>query len=319
MKDSLYQGIWATIAFLEQHNFKIVKIGSRFFFSLRDERTPSALINENGSFYDFGSGQNGSVYDVLELTNRLPAGMSKVEALNYCREFLIQNFKPQGNYTPYKTLHNTKNSPIDINWFKKVFLTDELLQDSNYLKLLKGTIISVDDEKTILSVAQKYFIGYSKTNDYDCERLIMPIFNLNGEITTLWRYNPFVSKEKRLRFSKHRKRSSFNLMAIKQDINQRILLCEGERDVLNAVARGFLAVTSGSATCRFSKEELEVFKGREVMSIGDNDEAGFKFNQMNKEQLSDIVNKFTVGSFKKSLKGDIPKGFDLTDYLFLRK
>lgn len=46
MKDSLYQGIWATIAFLEQHNFKIVKIGSRFFFSLRDERTPSTLTTK---------------------------------------------------------------------------------------------------------------------------------------------------------------------------------------------------------------------------------------------------------------------------------
>ena len=323
MKDfqSLYQGIWATIAFLEQHNFNVVKNGSNYFFSLRDERTPSALINKNGSVYDFGSGFYGSVYDVLERTNKLPAGMSKIEALNYCREQLMhyagKPYVPQESH-PINTTQSDK-SPIDLAWYRQTFLRLDLLQ-GEYKKLLRETITSTRDEAVIMSVADKFLIGFSRATERDCARLVMPIFDVDGNITTLWRYNPLQKKHNRLRFVKGRKRSSFNLQSvISDDKNQMILICEGEKDVLNATARGFLAVTPGSAISRFSEDELKVFKDRDVMSIGDYDEAGESFNEANQEQLKGIVKSFSVGSWEQSVYGEIPKGYDLTDYLTFRK
>lgn len=320
-KESLYQGRDATIRLLEKYGFSIEKRGSKYFVSLRQERTSSALINENGSVHDFGSGFHGSIYDVLYESNSLPAGMSKAELLDYVREELGISDDYKHHAIKPLASDRQKKKPIDLLWFKETFLRKDLLDDAGYFELLKSTIKSIDSQERILSIAKQFHIGYSKASEHDCARLVMPIADASGNIMTLWRYNPLVEKSKRLRFAKDRPRIPFNLQSLtKLDGHQTILLCEGEKDVLNAVARGFCAVTSGGASTCFKKEDLELFRDRKILCVGDYDHAGREFNLRNAEALLPVAKKVSIGNWEISVKNEtLFQGYDLTDYLFSNK
>ena len=321
---NFYLGREATISCLEKLGFRITKNGSHYFCSLRDERTPSALINNDGSIHDYGSGFHGSIYHVLEQTGKIPAGLNKKESLEYCQNLLSNGEIPQ-SIVSTSTASNTfqeeqkKRKYIDREWFIKKFLKPSLLGQA-YKDLLKKTITSIDDEKQIIELAKNFLIGFSKAIKNDCDRLVMPIFDFDGNIINLWRYNP-VLKQNKLRFCKGRKRVSFNLSSLKNaPKDELVFLCEGEKDVLNATARGFLAVTPGSAVSNFTEEELECFRDRRVLIVGDYDEAGFKFNQKHSDILKNIAKEISIGSFEKNISKEfLKKGFDLTDYLTLKK
>lgn len=318
MKPSLYQGQEATICFLENHGFKVIKNGSNYFFALRDERSASAQINKDGSIHDYGSGFHGSVYDVLLEIGKIPSNLSKAEALDYCREKLgsisLVSFE---NKKEPMIKQDFKKKPIDKQWYIQKFLNPSLLLSKDYLNALKKTILSIDDETMIKALAKDFLIGFEEKE----KRLVMPIFDLNGEIVNLWQYNPFLDKSKKLRFCKGRNRVSFNLNALKKaPLSKMVFVCEGEKDVLNAVARGFLAVTSGSAVSCFKQEELELFKDREVLIVGDYDEAGKAFNKNMKATLQPFAKTIKIGSWEKSIsKKYLKRGFDLTDYLSFKK
>ena len=54
---------------LSNYNIKVNRAG---FFKLRNERTPSAKIyDNNNNFYDFGSGEGGSVIDLIMILENI--------------------------------------------------------------------------------------------------------------------------------------------------------------------------------------------------------------------------------------------------------
>ncbi|RDU73039.1 hypothetical protein CQA57_05800 [Helicobacter anseris] len=321
---TLYQGAEASIALLQKYGFNFHKIGSRYFFALRDERTPSATINQNGSIHDFGSGFHGSVYDVLEISNKLPSGMSKGEALKFVREELFSLIGVDlkiYNFSETKNNANNSKKILDLEWFKKTFLSENLFKEEAYLRLLKKTITSTNDMEKIFETAKKFHIGYSKpfgNDEYD--RLVMPILDFENNIVTLWKYNPFAPSEKKLLFLKGRNRGAFNTQALKETNEQIVLVCEGEKDVLNAYARNLVAVTPGGATSTFKEEVLPLFKDKRVLCIGDYDDAGMNFNFRNALLLRKYTKKVSVANWNCSVSKEMLfKGFDLSNYFEMKK
>lgn len=163
----------------------------------------------------------------------------------------------------------------------------------------------------------------------------MPIRDEDGKVVTLWKYNkyprPYLNKKSgemvtpsKVKFTAGRDRAPFNLADLKkyrEDKNGWVLLCEGEKDCLNALGRGYRAVTLGSATAKIEERHLPLFEGLKIMVIYDYDKAGFEGVATVKTQLEGVAAQVKVWdwellAFQEGF--ELFKGFDLTDWLCLK-
>lgn len=294
-------------------------------FKLReDERSSSAFINRNGYIYDFGSGFHGDLVSILKEYH----GLSIRESIIKAKELLNQPIEL--NFSKFENRQQIKKEGFIDEKFLNLFIEKSKNHPKVFLKLLSGLLPSITCEKKLKEIASKYSIGLSigmtsKNGNPVPERLIMPIRNEEGKIITFWKYNPFLPSRDKLRYTIGRNRSAFNMqILLNSDRSEEILfICEGEKDVLNAVANGLVAVTPGGAACVFKKEQILLFKDRRIVILGDNDEAGDVFNRKIEAQLkpvAKIVRSLGWVEFLKS-KGETfipPKGFDLSDYLKIK-
>ncbi|RDU65686.1 hypothetical protein CQA54_08650 [Helicobacter equorum] len=294
------------------------KVSRKWQLAIRDERTPSAFINNNGTIHDFGSGWHGDLADFLKDFH----GFSIGEAMREARKLLKQeNHFDFSNFE--KSYEATKKKEITETILER-YLSNRKIYFKAYKKLLDKLLISVKSFEKKKKIAIKYNIGYQPGGTFNGvhyeERLIMPIRNEEGKILTLWKYNPFLESNKKLRYSKGRERYPFNIKDLvnhqKEDL---ICILEGEKDVLNAVAHGIPAITPGSATSLFKKEQLPLFDGLKVLIVGDYDQAGKRFNSAIKEQIEPYAKNVKLLDWEKFLKTKPKKGFDLTDYLSRKK
>lgn len=276
-------------------------------FAVRDERTPSAFINANGSIHDYGSGWHGDLADFLRDFKGLNNN-SLQEARRLLGLPITLNFKD------FAQSNGDKRSGFISDDFIAKFALERKANFERYSLLLKGLLPSVSSPNKRKEMALRYEIGYSKRAD----RLIMPIRDEMKRIVTLWKYNPLLSPDRKLRYTKNRSRYAFNLSDLKayakEPKSENVWICEGEKDVLNAIANGYRAVTPGSASSVFAKEHLSLFQGLNIVLAGDNDEAGKSFNKRIKAQLEGVAASIETIDWSL-LARDPKKGFDLTDYL----
>ncbi|RDU51421.1 hypothetical protein CQA49_00790 [Helicobacter sp. MIT 00-7814] len=291
-------------------------------FAIREERTPSAYINQDGSIHDFGSDFHGDLVTFLqEFHNFCNVGEAINEAkrlLNKPIEIDFSNFERREK--------KTKSGFIGEKWLVQ-YKEHRQKNFKAYSELLKGLMPSVASAQKRKEIALKFDIGFNPASAYNGKefpaRLIMPIRNAEGKIITLWKYNPFLKSNDKLRYTQDRPRSSFNLCDLKNFINEPeklVFVCEGEKDVINATGNGLRAITPGSATSLFKDDELPYFRGLRVVIVGDNDEAGKSFNSALLEQLSPLAKSVRAIEWNtflrnKGYKGTIKKGFDLSDWL----
>lgn len=293
-----------------------------FRFKLRDEKTASASINLNGRIKDFGSGWYGSCVDLLCEFHKY----SKKEAFDKVNEFMGVNNKQYALSEP-SFKENKEHSSLSIS--EDYISNYELQRKENftrYSELLKQTLPNIDNHKRI-ELAKKYQIGYSKESD----RLIMPIRDLDNKAMTLWKYNPnpkpFVGSNKELiqlpkvMFSKGKKRCPFNLNDLNEyrtNLNKAILVVEGEKDCLNAIANGFRAITLGSATSLVEDKYIHLFKDTNITICYDYDDAGKNGAKALAEQLKNTCKKIEIFDWEqvsKQFKIELSKGFDFTDFM----
>ncbi|PAF52921.1 hypothetical protein BKH42_08735 [Helicobacter sp. 13S00482-2] len=294
-------------------------------FRLRDdERTPSAFINKDGYIHDYGSGFHGDLAEVLKEYHHF----SLAEAFKKARELL--NMPVEIDFSQHiKKEDFKKDKPMNEKYLV-CFAENRKTHFDEYSKLLKGLLVSVGSKKRRMEIALKYEIGYSKAYEKNGKtfppRLIMPIRNELGEIVTLWKYNPFLEPKEKLRYTRGRKRCAFNikdLLEYQKNPDKLIYICEGEKDVLNAVAYGINAITPGGASCLFEEKQLHFFEGLRIVILGDNDDSGEKFNERIQAQLKPVAKhtkKLNWLEFLKFKGEDFipPKGFDLSDYLKMK-
>ena len=126
--------------------------------------------------------------------------------------------------------------------------------------MLKTLIPSVSDVKVLKKlIALKYSIGYIKENN----RLHLPIFDVNGNWVTSAKYSP-VKKGNlpKILFTKGRAKIPYNLPdMLTFNKTKPLLIVEGHKDLLNAVANGYQAITTGGAGDIFREQDLELFSG----------------------------------------------------------
>lgn len=297
-------------------------------FRLRaDDKTPSASIHpKTGKIKDFGSGWYGSIIDLMaEFHN-----YTKADAFKRAEEILGRD-DARLTLLPIQTsptLHK-KQKIITQNFIDK-FLQERRDNFDRFWQLLCQTLPAATSEER-KNIANKFEIGYTKMGD----RLIMPIRDEFGDCQTLWKYNPcptpFLSQDGKMitppkyKFTGDRQRCHFNIGALLEYIKtpkEPILLMEGEKDCLNALSKGFRAISVGSSSTPIANKYLELFKNTNVTICYDNDEAGRKGALAINDQLKDICKRVEILDWQDiakrlNLKKPLKQGFDFTDFVIM--
>lgn len=306
------------------------QINRAWKFCARDERTPSATIFNDGMIHDFGDGFHGDLADFLETYKMI----TKKESLNEARRLL--NLPITVNFSEHEKPNEKKFGFISEAYIA-AFEIERKDNFTRYLELLDQAMPALTRPHQKI-IAQKYNIGYSKQAD----RLIMPIRDEEGRCVTLWKYNKhpksFRDKEgkevipSKVTFTKGRQRVPFNLQDLKkyrEDRNGWVFVCEGEKDTLNALGRGYRAVTLGGAGERIAKRDMHLFEGLKIVIVYDYDEAGHigVYGQRNAHdeakkgvlsQLESVAKEVKVWDWELlALQEHIElfKGYDFTDWL----
>jgi len=281
-----------------------------FSFHWHSKRTPDSSISKDGKIHRWSDGWHGDIIDFITETKHLNFLEAK-RLLDRFGNIEITNSFPSLN-------SNKKESrPIDIRYLDQFHMARyENFEKFSYL--LKRLLPSVTPFYRQKELAIRYKIGYIKQSN----RLLIPIFDINGEWITSAKYNPYPNKKSpKITFTKERQKIPFNLkdmLFYKQNPLEWILILEGHKDVLNAVGNGYRAITPGGAGDRFRDEDISLFEGLKVCIVGDYDEAGFRFNKNIERQLqgvAKIVKAIDWESIASLKKIGLKKGFDFTDYL----
>lgn len=310
------------------------RVSRSWHFAARDERTPSAYINPDGTIHDFGCGFHGDLVDFLCEYK----AMSKKNALDEARRLL--GLPVTINFSDYEKPTDKKEGYIKEEWIKG-FERERKERYGRFLYLLNEALPALSRPQQV-EVAKKYNIGYSAKAD----RLIMPIRDESGNAVTLWKYNKnpreYFDQQKgemvtpaKVKFTSGRDRCPFNLQDLKgyaEDKTAWVLLCEGEKDCLNALGRGYRAVTLGSASAKLEDEHLNLFEGLKIVIVYDYDKAGYEgvygrqpkngdFIPGIKARLEEVAAEVKVWDWELLAlqQGfELQKGFDFTDWLCLQ-
>jgi DNA primase len=307
------------------------KVTSNWKLKLRDEQTPSAIINKDGRVHDFGDGFHGDIYDILKVYHQLSFIEAKKE---------INRILGLTNNIDFSTFDNTNNKELDKRPLPENFMSQYLIDRKENFRLYskelnnlflgeyQGKQLISANKTSIIQIAKTYQIGYSKKSG----RLIMPLRDINNQIRTFWKYKKYgqdvinnkgdIVKHKKVILTKNKFRPPFSILdlsAYRKNIDLPIIITEGEKDTLVTVANGFRAICVGGtgASKRLPPEYLDLFKNFKIILAGDYDDAGQNFNYNLTEQFKSIASSVTsIDWEKKSIKDGfaLHDKFDLTDY-----
>lgn len=306
------------------------EISRQWQFKLRDEKTPSAKVNMDGSVHDFGSGWHG---DLISLLQDFKSFKSFKEAKAEAER--LTGLEVKIDFTKFDKSSGEMNSDSLPDHFMFSHRVDRDHNKQAYLKELKQLFLGEYDGNKMLSaewdevlkVAKKYEIGFNKKTS----RLIMPIRDIDGKIRTFWRYKKegedFVKdgktyKHRKVLYTKQRYRPPFAIADLKEFAktpNEAVIVCEGEKDALVSNANSLRAISIGGAGAskKIKDDYLSLFKGLKIIICGDYDKAGYEFNINLLEQLKPIAQSVTILDWNKKAKIDgfkLHPKFDLADY-----
>lgn len=222
---------------------------------------------------------------------------SKQEAKEIVDELTKGQENPKNeNKNKAKELNTISENEIN-KWHKNLLDEDEVLKPFMKKRLLN------------LMTINKYKIGYDRIDN----RYTIPVRNENGDIIDVRKYaiNISVRDEKdQMKMRAYKAGYGSNkLFPIKNMSHNMIVLCEGELDALLAEQEGFNAVTFTAGAGSSISEFINMFAGKDVVIIYDNDDAGRK----GAKAKADILK--TVASSVKSITNLVDKkGGDVTDY-----
>ena len=108
-------------------------------------------------------------------------------------------------------------------------------------------------------------------------QLVIPIYDQSGKfLFNKYRKHPLEESDApKYRYDKGGTSQLYNLHLFHSDFSK-IIICEGELDVLALLSHNILAVSSTGGSGTFLKEWAQYFKNKEVYICYDNDDAGIK-------------------------------------------
>jgi hypothetical protein len=174
--------------------------------------------------------------------------------------------------------------PIDTGIVVK-YHNDLLSSSTNILQILHERRGLTDE------AIAKYQIGW------DGERVTIPIYNEFNDLVNIRRYkwDAPTAAEKFLNYTDEFGNSYgelrlFGIEHLQDPDCKTLLYCEGELDRIILEQYGFDAITPTSGTGSFRPEWIKMFKGKELIIVQDNDEAGQNGANIIAEQLYRVAN-----------------------------
>lgn len=276
-------------------------------FRLRDEKTPSAMINQDGTIHDYGADFHGDIFDVLKEYKSI----SFKEALEVVKSYIgIANdtiVTPRATIEPKKeyvsTLSDTRHKQIvkTIEWYDSQSLL-QTFTNPDYAKEALA-IVPMWVYKQSTQEAIKEF-KYLTTYDFKNKTLVIKIHDYQGKLISYKRRRYLTAK---WITAKDTHPNNQCLISIKSDVNH-IYIVEGHHDFLTAVLLGIDVLMIPTVNYKkFTEYELSVLKNRDVILIADYD----KNNSQGVEcmiklalQIDEVASAAKVFSLPKFLESD---------------
>ncbi len=325
-----------------------IDVTREFKFTLRDERTASCVINNDGTVHDFGDGSHHDFVNVIQIKD----GLDFKDAVMKAEEML--GIDDTGSVTRvFQTPRLTKEEiaktqekitdPLDeeyVLYFRRQSF-DKQARFREFVRKLMPTGTAEQLKKMV-----KHFeIGYDPKND----RLTIPVRNAKGAPVNLFKYTPYPEKRDdgtilpKVRYLSRRERVLFNLGVLRH-APKTLYILEGEKDVINATLSGKAAITQGAASnwqpwmakaivlaCRYFGVPMP-----RIIIIQDHDKAGLKaalkiykdVKKVQKETTMVFWQQETADHIGRHIQKDVAvidkglpkevvkKGFDYTDYQY---
>jgi hypothetical protein len=317
----------------------LMHLGIEITRSWNFARNKSFSISKTGLIKDFGStGFSGDLINYIMHFENLPFKEAKIKAHELCH-------LPMPDFSKFKQKEVGESAPISDDIID-AFMQEAILHSKRHGLFLKYLLpgISLTDRATF---AINMKIGYSKMAD----RLIMPVYNVDGTVINLWKYTPIrrartyapcniqniacVHKNKKIlyntydiayntlkvKYTKNRMRVPLLLdllIQYRDNPHEIIYFVEGEKDFFNLLARGYRVITLGGASMRIREEHISLFKGLHIHIMYDYDDAGVSGTIAIYNQLKEKAQKITITDWFAKQKREhftLKKGYDSTDYL----
>ena len=266
---------------------------------LRDERYASLNINfPKCVWYDFGAGVGGSGIELVSVFE----GVDIATAKRMLDRILSGEAKDSGRYQYKKGLHTRK--PLSGADFMLPSLGITEFTEEQYNQF-PGKL----KERGIDYATCKKYHWFIQNGS-----LIVPYTVESTETGLRTSCYKAISYDDYGRGQYGKKnimtKGSSTLYPMSQLSSNRIVLCEGEYDVMALISHGFNAIT-GTAGCSTWRPEWSwALSGKNVTILYDNDDPGRKGATRVKDSLLPYVESVSISSFPI----DKCKGYDVCDY-----
>lgn len=292
-----------------------------------EDKKPSFKVYSNGSFKCNSTGKQGDVFQFVADINNLDCKTQFNEILNLIAKEM--NIPLQTNC---KSATNTQNSSNIIKTpIKPTFAKP--LQSKN-----KDLVEPFANEKTSskLSIEKRDFteLDLQYWNNLGVTKDILQNYNCNSVSSYLWTgKKPIYTKKEAVAFAWELQnnfklyipnqpninvaknvlppfaKGIFGLEQLGAEKKESIIICEGEKDVVVAVSKGFNAVTFGSGAVHVAKEKIEQLQSlcKNLFVCYDTDNTGITGMDNLTKSYPFIIPLYLPANEKI-------KGYDITDY-----
>ena len=154
------------------------------------------------------------------------------------------------------------------------------------------------------------------------DRVAIPIKDRTGKIRNIRLHKPAATSTKILSWGRGFGKS--RLFPATPD-HGTVLLCEGEQDTICAISKGFNAITQTTKLKNWTKEQISVFRGRDVVLAYHADQAGERYAGYAAHNLAAVAKRVRFLKWPDYMgrqgDGNWPKsrGDDLTDFFVKHK
>lgn len=276
-------------------------------FKLRDEKTPSAVINKDGTIHDYGANYHGDIIDVLQQFQNL----SFKEALETLKGYIgiTDNVivKPIANIKPKKEYKQTLSDEVYI----KMVETIKLYDSKRELQSFKNP----DYKKEVLNICPLWVFKQASpasiklfksltSYDFKNKTLVIKIHNYDGKLISYKRRRLNSGKWVTAKNTHPNKQCLANITSE----NNHIYIVEGHHDFLTAILLGIDVLMIPTVNYKsFTDYEISLLKNRDVIFIADykkDDFSGVDCMRNLAKQIGSIVKNAKVFSLPLFLENE---------------
>jgi hypothetical protein len=245
-----------------------------------DNRRSASLNVLTGEYHCFSCGFGGGVIDIIRVKSKW-----------------VEPGKASNNGSGYSQRHQQQE-----------IVTHAMIEGWHSFLLSDDT--TLDDLVTKRGIHTKTVADFKIGYDQDKRVYTIPVFGPDGEIWNVRRYNMYAPDDRRKIWSVAGMRST-ELFPISQLEYDRIVIGEGEWDIIVTIQNGFPAITRTGAADVWKGEWNELFKDKLVYLAHDADEKGQLANRKVARMLQRIAD---IRLLRLPFKIVKKHGEDLTDY-----